>query len=915
MRRLLVLILMLIPQWAWAEDGIDTLISKELFTPSLNDASIGYLNRLFGEVGGLLVSDGNILSTHSLMGELFRIFNSGILMLAGIVMGYTVIITSLGMSQQGEMMMGRGKKASAAVALRVSLGIAMLVPKFSGYSGIQLVVMWVVIQSVGFADSLWSAALDFYKEGGGTYLENQAGSDLANFKTVMGTTSTAVSDMKGISMIFSSLVCMHYHEKTMNIAKQEAEKNSKQSSFAQGEGTPPFDKPNNLLLGGSGQSKQLNVEWGGSDDSWVVRFPSGRGNNSGKIKGNGCGQYNYPSSILNEVDSTQVAEDKFTMGRAVHYVVGLLDQVASDFVNQYSATKYPTVPNNLISSDISEVSNPVTLIRQLWVFMNGSADQEAHPNVTELVRYLRQAVDGYLTYTFSLRLNNQNSASQGFIDLLDEADRGGWILAGRYVRKLSAKKVEYQLNPMGDYMILADSDLDSPTSQSGNLPNDKKIRSAYKELIELIPGYGMFTNQLAGMRKVLSDQSTNRRGSLKKSIESYYSAAKKEGKKRGNMSGFSKKMMKWIQGVGNPINDDIMDMLKKSYTAWVDGVLDSQDASKYDPFSRLAYLGTSLMGVTIKFWQKVPLHLYSTLIDTAMAMAGINAGLSLVAGIAYGSGSNAGYAISALIYAIISFTQVIFQIIVVTLCWYLPLGIAISTPLFVLGVTLGIYVPLMPFLLFLFGAIGWFIAVIEAMVASPLVALGVTHPEGHDLLGKAEQAVMLLLGVFLRAPCMIIGLLSAILLSSIVLNLFDSMFLQILGDSFTSWESIISGGYKNTQIFVAIIGMMIVYTFSLVSALTVVFSLIYEVANRILRWLGMQAEQSAEKQQLDEIKGGVSSQAQAGGQGAGGVASGVQHGGLAPGGAGRYRMGSFKGSKGGSARRGSGGGGGDAKEE
>ena len=47
-----------------------------------------------------------------------------------------------------------------------------------------------------------------------------------------------------------------------------------------------------------------------------------------------------------------------------------------------------------------------------------------------------------------------------------------------------------------------------------------------------------------------------------------------------------------------------------------------------------------------------------------------------------------------------------------------------------------------------FREIGYFILVIEAMIAAPLVAMAIAHPEGHDILGKAEASVLLFLSIF-----------------------------------------------------------------------------------------------------------------------------------------------------------------------
>ena len=90
--------------------------------------------------------------------------------------------------------------------------------------------------------------------------------------------------------------------------------------------------------------------------------------------------------------------------------------------------------------------------------------------------------------------------------------------------------------------------------------------------------------------------------------------------------------------------------------------------------------------------------------------------------------------------------------------WIVPIMMMLAIGCLTVGATLGYYVPMYPYIMFSFGCLGWMIAILEAMVAAPLIALGLTHPEGHDFLGKAEQAIMLLLGIFLRPVLMVVGL-------------------------------------------------------------------------------------------------------------------------------------------------------------
>jgi defect in organelle trafficking protein DotA len=82
-----------------------------------------------------------------------------------------------------------------------------------------------------------------------------------------------------------------------------------------------------------------------------------------------------------------------------------------------------------------------------------------------------------------------------------------------------------------------------------------------------------------------------------------------------------------------------------------------------------------------------------------------------------------------------------------------------------IGFSTAYYVPLIPYMVFTFGSIAWLTAVLEAMVAAPIVALGVSSPEGDQAFGKGEQAIMLLMNVFLRPAMMVIGYIAGIMMS------------------------------------------------------------------------------------------------------------------------------------------------------
>jgi defect-in-organelle-trafficking protein DotA len=143
---------------------------------------------------------------------------------------------------------------------------------------------------------------------------------------------------------------------------------------------------------------------------------------------------------------------------------------------------------------------------------------------------------------------------------------------------------------------------------------------------------------------------------------------------------------------------------------------------------------------------------------------------------------------------------------------------------------------MIPFIIFTFAAVGWFIGVIEAMVAAPIVALGLMHPDGsHDVFGKSDQAFMLLTNVFLRPAMMVVGFISGISLSYVGVWLMNQGFAQAA-------HTVNAGTWGFASAFAPLV-LSIVYASLLMSMMNKTFSLIHVVPDKVLRWLsGGQAE-------------------------------------------------------------------------
>lgn len=134
---------------------------------------------------------------------------------------------------------------------------------------------------------------------------------------------------------------------------------------------------------------------------------------------------------------------------------------------------------------------------------------------------------------------------------------------------------------------------------------------------------------------------------------------------------------------------------------------------------------------------------------------------------------------SSLLTALIGAIPAVGTGVIALMLFVMPLFSSWVGVMVTMGMLCAYYIPFLPYMIFTFGSLAWFMAVIEAMVAGPIIALGVTSPEGHEAFGKAEQAMMILLNVFLRPAMMIIGYISAIILSYVGIWMMNEGFANV----------------------------------------------------------------------------------------------------------------------------------------
>ncbi len=260
-------------------------------------------------------------------------------------------------------------------------------------------------------------------------------------------------------------------------------------------------------------------------------------------------------------------------------------------------------------------------------------------------------------------------------------------------------------------------------------------------------------------------------------------------------AGMNSEISSFIQPLIGPLEDlaeDFMDTL----TTYHD-----------DPIASIRHIGSTIMVVCEDIWFAIIIAAFAVLLLTCM-MSGVN----------------------PLCWAVSMIGTILMPILT------LLLGL-----LWVIGVTMGVYTPMIPYLVFTFTALGWFILVIETIIAAPIVALGIVSP-ASEVLGKAAPAVMLITGVFLRPSLMVIGFIGATLLVRTVIEMIN------YGFSATLDASVAGVGLFGLIAVIALYGGLVL------AVVHECFSLVYVLPDKILRWIGGQAEQSSVAGQVKELE-------------------------------------------------------------
>ncbi|MES2205153.1 MAG: DotA/TraY family protein [Pseudomonadota bacterium] len=211
-----------------------------------------------------------------------------------------------------------------------------------------------------------------------------------------------------------------------------------------------------------------------------------------------------------------------------------------------------------------------------------------------------------------------------------------------------------------------------------------------------------------------------------------------------------------------------------------------------------------------------------------------------------------------------------------TLLLVMPLVFVLYGTLMTLGGILAVIIPLIPALAFFLAAVAWMVATVETIVAAPIVAIGLIHPEGHQVMGKAEPALMLMTNMFLRPSLMVMGMAAGVLLSFISVQFVNFGYSQalasILGDATMDRNSSVTW-IEATMFLITYVGLIL-------ACVNKSFSTIDALPDTVMRWIqgGEGSKFGGGQEAMQKLQG---SQESAGQKASGDTASSSQEAGQA----------------------------------
>jgi hypothetical protein len=163
----------------------------------------------------------------------------------------------------------------------------------------------------------------------------------------------------------------------------------------------------------------------------------------------------------------------------------------------------------------------------------------------------------------------------------------------------------------------------------------------------------------------------------------------------------------------------------------------------------------------------------------------------------------------------------------------------------------GVFLPSLPYMIFIIAVVGWFLAVLQTVFAAPLWAVMHMTPD-RTFIGSQTQGYLMFLSLFMRPVLIIAALFAATLLANPIILYVSKAFWAMRTANVSSAESI--GFYVQ---FLTWKNWLIMYGMILLPVVYMIYGLTNTLPDAILTWIGAGIKPLGETQATAEMRGGM----------------------------------------------------------
>lgn len=163
----------------------------------------------------------------------------------------------------------------------------------------------------------------------------------------------------------------------------------------------------------------------------------------------------------------------------------------------------------------------------------------------------------------------------------------------------------------------------------------------------------------------------------------------------------------------------------------------------------------------------------------------------------------------------------------------------------------GVFLPSLPYTIFMIVVVGWILAVLQSIIAAPLWAVMHMTPD-RTFVGSQTQGYLLLLSLFARPALAVVGLFAAVLVSDPIIDYIAKGFFAMRGAVVSS-----TGTVGAIAEFLTFAWWFMVFGLTLLPVLYMTFGLPQILPDHVLRWIGAGVSDLGETGAVGQMRGGM----------------------------------------------------------